>query len=95
MSPVPGGDWGWIDRTTLNQTLTNAAFRLDVNKVGPIVEQGPAYYIMKVSERKAEYTKPLADVRSDLEKKISTDDRERMQEQWVATLRKAAFIKIF
>ncbi len=90
-----GGDWGWIDRTTLNQVLTSAAFRLEVNKVGPIVEQGPAYYIMKISERKAEYTKPLAAVRSDLEKKISTDDRERMQEQWVSTLRKKAFIKIF
>ena len=90
-----GGDWGWIDRTTLNQSLTSAAFKLEVNKVSPIVEQGPAYYIMKVSERKAEYTKPLADVRSDLEKKISTDDRERMQEQWVATLRKKALIKFF
>ena len=90
-----GGDWGWIDRKTLNESLTNAAFRLDVNKISPIVDQGNAYYIMKVSERKAEYTKPLADVRGDLEKKISTDDRERMQEQWVATLRKKAFIKVF
>ncbi len=90
-----GGDWGWIERNTLNETLSNTAFRLETNKVSPIVEQGPAYYIMKVSERKAAYTKPLADVRQDIEKKISADDRERMQEQWVATLRKKAFIKIF
>ena len=94
-SRAAGGDWGWIDRKTLNETLTNAAFRLDVNKVSPLVEQGPAYYIMKVSEKKAAYTKPLADVRPELEKRISSDDRERMQEQWVATLRKKAFIKIF
>ena len=90
-----GGDWGWIDRTTLNANLTAAAFRLDVNKISPIVEQGQAYYIMKVTERKASYTKPLADVRGDLEKKISSTDRERMQEQWVSSLRKKAFIKIF
>lgn len=90
-----GGDWGWIDRKTLNDTLTNAAFRLDVNKVSPIIEQGQAYYIMKVSERKASYTKPLADVRPEIEKKITSDDRERMQEQWVSGLRKKAFIKIF
>ena len=90
-----GGDWGWIDKKTLNESLTNAAFHLDVNKISPIVEQGPAYYIMKVSERKAEYTKPLSDVRSDIEKKITADDRERMQEQWVSTLRKQAFIKVF
>ena len=90
-----GGDWGWIDKKTLNESLTNSAFRLEVNKISPIVDQGPAYYIMKISERKAEYTKPLADVRSDIEKKISSEDRERMQEQWVATLRKKAFIKVF
>ncbi len=90
-----GGDWGWIDRKTLNETLTNAAFRLEANKISPIIEQGQAYYIMKVSERKASYTKPLVDVRPDLEKKISDDNRERMQEQWVSGLRKKAFIKIF
>lgn len=90
-----GGDWGWIDKKTLNETLTNAAFRLDANKVSPIVEQGQSYYIMKVSERKASYTKPLADVRPEIEKKINSDDRERMQEQWVSGLRKKAFIKIF
>lgn len=90
-----GGDWGWIDRKTLNENLTNAAFRLDTNKISPIIDQGPAYYIMKVSERKASYTKPLADVRPEIEKKINSADRERMQDQWVATLRKKAFIKIF
>ncbi len=90
-----GGDWGWIDRKTLNESLTNAAFRLDVNKISPVIEQGPAYYIMKVSERKASFTKPLSDVRKDLETKITSDDRERMQEQWVSGLRKKAFIKIF
>ena len=90
-----GGDWGWIDRKTLNESLTNAAFRLETNKISPVIDQGPAYYIMKISERKAAYTKPLADVRPDIEKKINSAERERMQEQWVATLRKKAFIKIF
>ena len=78
-----GGDWGWIDRKTLNDSLTNAAFRLETNKISPVVDQGPAYYIMKVTERKAAYTKPLADVRPDIEKKINSAERERMQDQWI------------
>ena len=90
-----GGDWGWIDRKTLNESLSNAAFRLETNKISSIVDQGPAYYIMKVSERKAAYTKPLADVRPEIEKKINSAERERMQDAWVASLRKKAFIKIF
>ncbi len=94
-SRATGGDWGWIERTTLNESLSSAAFRLETNKISPVVEQGPAYYIMKVTERKAAYTKPLADVRPDIEKKINSAERERMQDQWVAGLRKKAFIKIF
>ena len=90
-----GGDWNWIDRKTLNESLTNAAFKLETNKISPVIDLGPAYYIMKVTERKAAYTKPLADVRPDIEKKINSAERERMQDAWVATLRKKAFIKIF
>lgn len=90
-----GGDWGWIDRTTLKDTLTNAAFKLDVNKVSPVIAYDNAYYILKVSERKAAYTKPMNDVRPDLEKKLMSDERARMQEQWLNSLREKAFIKMF
>ena len=90
-----GGDWGWVDRKTLNETLTNAAFKLDVNKISPILENGNSYYILKVTERKAEYTKPLTDVRPDLEKKLFSEERARKQDQWVAGLREKAFIKTF
>ena len=60
-----------------------------------MIDLGPAYYIMKVSEGKAAYTKPLEEVRPDIEKKINSAERERMQDAWVTGLRKKAFIKIF
>ncbi len=90
-----GGDWGWLDRKTLNEGLTNAAFKLDVNKISPVLESGNSYYILKVAERKAEYTKPMTDVRPDLEKKLFSDERARKQDQWLAGLRAKAFIKTF
>ncbi len=90
-----GGDWGWVDRMTLNETLTNAAFKLDVNKISPVLEQGNSYYVLRVTERKAAFTKPIADVRPDLEKKLFSDERARKQDQWVAGLRAKAFIKTF
>ncbi len=90
-----GGDWGWIDRKTLNETLSNAAFKLDVNKISPVLAQGNSYYILKVSERKSAFTKPLSDVRVDLEKKISAEDRARQNEEWLTGLRAKAFIKTF
>lgn len=90
-----GGDWGWIDRKTLNDALTKAVFSLPVNKISPVISDGNSFYILKVTERKEAITKPLNDVRDDLEKKISSDERERLQEQWIAGLRAKAFIKRF
>ena len=94
-SRTAGGDWGWVDRKTLNDTLTQAAFKLDLNKVSPVIEQGNTYYILKVSERKSAFTKPLDEVRPDLEKKLFSSERERMQNQWIEGLRAKAFIKVF
>ncbi len=90
-----GGDWGMIDRTTLTGPLTNAAFKLDVNKVSPVLDIGSCYYILRVTEKQAAVTKSLPEVRSDLEKEIFTKERERIQDQWIAGLREKAFIKTF
>ena len=90
-----GGDWGWVDRKTLNESLTNAAFRLDSNKISEVLDEGNSYYILKVTERKAAYTKPIGEVRPDLEKKLFSEERDRKYDQWVAGLRAKAFIKTF
>ena len=94
-SAKTGGDWGMIDRKTLNDSLTNAAFKLDLNKLSPVISEGNCYYILKVTEKNAASTKPMAEVRPDLEKKIFTEERERMQDEWLAGLRQKAFIKTF
>ena len=90
-----GGDWGMIDRTTLTAPLTDAAFKLDVNKVSPVLDLGSCYYILKVTEKQAATTKSLSEVRPDLEKQIYTKERERIQDQWIEGLRQKAFIKTF
>lgn len=90
-----GGDWGWIDNKTLNEALSAVAFKLDVNKVSPVITQGNSYYILRVSERKSAYTKPLTEVRPDLEKKIVAEDKARQASEWLAGLRTKAFIKTF
>ena len=75
--------------------MTNSAFKIETNKISPVLENGNSYYILKVTERKTEYTKPLADVRPDLEKKLFSDERARKMDQWIAGLREKAFIKTF
>ncbi len=90
-----GGDWGWIERKTLAPELEKVAFNLPVNKVSNIVELGGNYYIMRVDEKRGGVTKPLAQVRDDVEKKLMQEEAQRLQENWLAGLRQKAAIRTF
>ncbi len=90
-----GGDWGWIERQTLAGPLEKVAFGLRAGKVSNIVELGGNFYILKVEERRGGVTKPLAQVREEVEKKIRQEDAQRMQENWLAGLREKATIRTF
>ena len=90
-----GGDWGWIESKTLAGPLEKIAFSLPVGKVSNIIELGGNYYILKVDEKRGGVTKPLAQVRDDVEKKLRQEDAQRMQENWLAGLRQKATIRTF
>lgn len=89
-----GGDWGWIQRDTLNKELTRAAFALETGKVSPVVQLGDSYYLLLVEERKPARVKPLAEVKEQIEANLLQQERAKAQERWLETLRRAAFIRI-
>jgi len=89
-----GGDWGWIERGTLNEQLTSVAFSLRPGEVSPVVEMGGTYYIMMVEAKKSATVKPIADVRDEIERNLVQQERQKMQERWLDTLRQKAYIKI-
>jgi peptidyl-prolyl cis-trans isomerase SurA len=90
-----GGDWGWIERKTLAPQLEEVAFSLSPGKVSKIVEVGGNYYILKLDERRGGVTKSLAEVRADVEKKLVQEESQRLQENWLASLRQKATIRRF
>jgi parvulin-like peptidyl-prolyl isomerase len=90
-----GGDWGWIERKTLAGPLEQVAFSLGTGKISKIVELGGNYYILKADERKGGVTKSLAEVRPDVEKKLLQEESQRLQENWLASLRQKATIRKF
>ncbi|MDQ6765762.1 MAG: peptidylprolyl isomerase [Verrucomicrobiota bacterium] len=90
-----GGDWGWIQRKTLASELEKVAFNLPTKKISNIVQLGGNYYILRVDERRGGVTKPLAEVRSDIEKRITQEEAQRLQENWIAGLRQKANIRTF
>lgn len=90
-----GGDWGWIDRKTLNEKLNDVAFSLKPGELSDIVQIGDSFYIMRVEARKAATTKPLSELREEIGKKLFEEERIRLQEHWLEGLRKKAFVKIY
>lgn len=90
-----GGDWGWIDRKTLNEQLNNAAFALKPGELSDVIQIGDSFYILRVEARKAATTKPLSELREEIGKKLFEEERVRRQEHWLDGLRKKAFVKIY
>ena len=89
-----GGDWGWIERNTLNEELSKIAFSLRAGQVSNVVRVGDSFYIMLVEARKNATVKPMSDVRQEIERNLIQQERMKVQERWLETLRKKAYIKI-
>ena len=89
------GDWGWISKRTLNETLTKEAFKLKPGQLSQIIDIDGNYYLLYCEARKPEVSKPLKEVHDEIEKKLIQEDRQKMQQTWLAKLRSKAFIKIF
>jgi parvulin-like peptidyl-prolyl isomerase len=89
-----GGDWGWIDKRTLNESLTKIAFALKAGDVSQVTELAGSYYLLYVEAKKNGTTKSLAEVHDDIENKLLEDQRQKAQEKWIAGLRQKAYIWI-
>jgi peptidyl-prolyl cis-trans isomerase SurA len=89
-----GGDWGWIDERTLNESLTKIAFSLKPGDVSDVIELAGSYYLLYVEAKKPEVTKSLAEVHDDIENKLLEERRQQAQQKWIASLREKAYIWI-
>ena len=94
-SKSSGGDWGWIDRKTLDKSLSDPAFALKTGEVSKVVALNGSYYILYVEARKKGETKPMSAVRDEASGKVLQAERQAMQEKWIKDLRSKAYIKIF
>jgi peptidyl-prolyl cis-trans isomerase SurA len=90
-----GGDWGWVDRKTLNQDLTNVAFSLSAGQVSNAVQIGDSFYLLFCEAKKTSNFIPLNEVRDGIEKKLEQAQRQKATQRWIDSLREKAFIKIY
>lgn len=90
-----GGDWGWIDEKTLNETLSEAAFKLDAGEISPVITLGDNYYLLYVESKKNANTKPLNEVRDEIKKRLEQELISEQMNKWIDGLREKAYVKTF
>jgi peptidyl-prolyl cis-trans isomerase SurA len=90
-----GGDWGWVDRGTLTAPLEKVAFNLRSGKISNIIQLAGNYYILKVEDKRGGVTRPFAEVRDEIEKKLVAEEAQAKQERWLTSLRQKAYIKMY
>jgi peptidyl-prolyl cis-trans isomerase SurA len=90
-----GGDWGLIDRKTLNQQLTDVAFALSPGQVSDVVRIGDSFYILYCESKKSSGIIPLQEVRDGINRKLQQAQRQKATQRWIDTLREKAYIKIY
>lgn len=89
-----GGDWGWVERKTLNEDLSKIAFSLKPGEVSQVIPLDNAYYILMVEAKKPAVTKPLSEVQPQIVQTLIQEEKIKAQERWLKTLREKAYIKI-
>jgi parvulin-like peptidyl-prolyl isomerase len=90
-----GGDWGWIDTKTLTDSLSKVAFSMPPGQVSDVIEVGDTFYILRVDEKKPAIVRPLAEVRDEIARKLQEEERIRLQDRWIDTLREKSYVKIY
>jgi peptidyl-prolyl cis-trans isomerase SurA len=89
------GDWGWIDRKTLSEVLTEKAFSLRAGEISDVIEVDNSYYIMMVEARKNAAVKSISEVRDEIEQNLIQKEKSDELQRWLDTLRQNAYIKIY
>jgi peptidyl-prolyl cis-trans isomerase SurA len=90
-----GGDWGWIEADTLNEALSKTAFALKPGKTSAPVSIGTTTYLLYCEERQNKAVQSFEESRDTIEKVLQAQDRQKAYEEWIAGLRKKAYIKVF
>jgi peptidyl-prolyl cis-trans isomerase SurA len=90
-----GGDYPWTTRQGLRKEITEVAFRLKPGETSDVIDTPDACYLIQLQEVRPAHTKPLAEVRDDIERALRAEEQGRLEKQWVNRLRQKTFVRYF
>jgi peptidyl-prolyl cis-trans isomerase C len=94
-SAAQGGDLGFFERGAMVPPFENAAFALQPNQTSELVESQFGFHIIKVTEKQAQRTIPLEEVRPQLEQFLQQRTRQEQTQAFVDQLKAKGKIEIY
>jgi len=94
------GLWGWADKKTLRKELADVAFTLKQGEHSEVIEiknpeSSESYYLMLVEEKQSSHYKTLGEMRDEIEQNLKLEERNRLEKQWIAKLKKKTYVQYF
>jgi peptidyl-prolyl cis-trans isomerase SurA len=88
-----GGAWDWMGRDQLKTSIANVAFGMKAGTISPVIDDEAAFIIIACDDIRPGAAKPLAEVREEIERAISSEKSKAIIDKWMEGLRKKAVIK--
>lgn len=90
-----GGGLEWRTKEELNPVLREVAFKLKPGQISRVILAEDGYYVVRVDDYRRSRAIPLNDIRADIERTLVNEERQRLQQEWLDSLRSRYFIKMF
>lgn len=92
-----GGDRGWVEleREHYQPALEQAIRSLKPGEHSGLVETDRAFWIVLVEEVMKSHVRPLPEVRTEIERILVEQERNRLEKAWIDRLKSKAFIRYF
>ena len=85
----------WIETSVLRKDLADAAATLKPGQTSGVIETSDDCYILRLEDRRPAHVKPLSDVRENIEGILRAQEQKDVQQRWIESLKKKAFIRYF
>lgn len=93
-----GGDLTFFDRKTTMYpaALVQASFALgEVNDVSAPVQTDKGWHVLKLTQRRPGFSRPLAEVKHDIQRRLFQEMRTKRMDQFVADMRSKLKVEIY
>ena len=92
-----GGSRGWVEleREHYVKELDEAIRALKPGQRSGVVDAGTAFWIILLEDTKLNHTKTLPEVREEIEQTLLSQERARLEKQWIDKLKAKSFVRYF